>query len=226
MDKVLIIDDDELLVKGLRLSLMQNGFTVDVAYDGKTGLEMAKRNQHDIVILDLMLPEMDGLSVCRGIREVSNVPLIMLTAKDEEVDKIVGIEIGADDYVTKPFNTRELIARMRALLRRSRNNYEKKRNVLEYGDLRIDPGSRRVFLNGNEIELTAKEYDILYLLASNPGTVFTKDQILDQVWGYDFNGDIKTLNVYISKLREKLGDSTVEPRYIVTKWGSGYYFKG
>ncbi|WP_268761642.1 response regulator transcription factor [Caldanaerobius fijiensis] len=223
---MLIIDDDELLVKGLRLSLMQNGFEVDVAYDGKTGLEMARRNQHDIVILDLMLPEMDGLSVCRGIREVSNVPLIMLTAKGEDVDRIVGIEIGADDYVTKPFNTRELIARMRALLRRSRNSYEKKRNVLEYGDLKIDPSSRRVFLNGSEVELTAKEYDILYLLASNPGTVFTKDQILDQVWGYDFNGDIKTLNVYISKLREKLGDSTSEPKYIVTKWGSGYYFKG
>lgn len=226
MDKVLIIDDDELLVKGLRLSLMQNGFAVDVAYDGRLGLEMARRNQHDVVILDLMLPEVDGLSVCRGIREVSNVPLIMLTAKGDDVDKIVGIEMGADDYVTKPFNTRELIARINALLRRSRNGYERKQDVLEYGDLKIDARSRRVFLKGEEVELTAREYDVLYLLASNPGKVFSKDQILDRIWGYDFNGDVKTLNVYISKLREKLGDSTSEPKYIVTKWGSGYYFKG
>ncbi|WP_026486477.1 response regulator transcription factor [Caldanaerobius polysaccharolyticus] len=226
MDKVLIIDDDELLVKGLRLSLMQNGFAVDVAYDGRSGLEMARRNQHDVVILDLMLPEIDGLSVCRKIREVSNVPLIMLTAKGDDVDKIVGIEMGADDYVTKPFNTRELIARINALLRRSRNGYERKQDVLEYGDLKIDARSRRVFLKGKEVELTAREYDVLYLLASNPGKVFSKDQILDRIWGYDFNGDIKTLNVYISKLREKLGDSTSDPKYIVTKWGSGYYFKG
>lgn len=150
----------------------------------------------------------------------------MLTAKGDDVDKIVGIEMGADDYVTKPFNTRELIARINALLRRSRNGYERKQDVLEYGDLKIDARSRRVFLKGEEVELTAREYDVLYLLASNPGKVFSKDQILDRIWGYDFNGDVKTLNVYISKLREKLGDSTSEPKYIVTKWGSGYYFKG
>jgi DNA-binding response OmpR family regulator len=196
------------------------------AYDGEEALEKAKAGEYDIILLDLMLPKMDGLEVCQQIREFSNVPIIMLTAKGEDMDKIMGLEYGADDYITKPFNILEVKARMKAILRRN-NKTEKEQansNVLNIGDMRIDCDSRSLFIRGKEIYLTAKEFDLLELLITNPNKVYSRESLLNTVWGYEYPGDVRTVDVHIRRLREKIESNPSEPKYVHTKWGVGYYF--
>ena len=224
--KVLVVDADKMIVKGINFSLIQDYSVVDCAYDGEEALDMAKNNDYDIILLDIMLPKMNGLEVCQQIREFSNVPIIMLTAKGDDMDKIMGLEYGADDYITKPFNILEVKARMKAILRRN-NKPEKeqaKSNVLNIGDMRIDCDSRSLFIRGKEIYLTAKEFDLLELLAFNPNRVYSRDVLLKTVWGADYPGDGRTVDVHIRRLREKIEDNSSEPKYVHTKWGVGYYF--
>ena len=224
--KVLVVDDEKMIVKGIQFSLIQDYSVVDCAYDGEEALDMAKNNDYDIILLDIMLPKMNGLEVCQQIREFSNVPIIMLTAKGDDMDKIMGLEYGADDYITKPFNILEVKARMKAILRRN-NKPEKeqaKSNVLNIGDMRIDCDSRSLFIRGKEIYLTAKEFDLLELLAFNPNRVYSRDVLLKTVWGADYPGDGRTVDVHIRRLREKIEDNSSEPKYVHTKWGVGYYF--
>ena len=224
--RVLVIDDEQILVKGIRFNLEHEGYHVDSAFDGKEGLRLAKENQFDVVILDLMLPQMDGLEVCRRIREFSNVPIIMLTAKSEDTDKLIGFEYGADDYLTKPFNILELKARIRAVVRRS-NVTEKKEQERKFilGNIEIDSFERNVYINGKHTLLTAKEYDLLELLMRNAGRVYSRENLLNIVWGYEYLGDIRTVDVHIRHLREKIEKNPAQPEYILTKWGVGYYFK-
>lgn len=224
--KVLVVDDEKMIVKGIKFSLIQDYSVVDCAYDGEEALDMAKNNDYDIILLDIMLPKMNGLEVCQQIREFSNVLIIMLTAKGDDMDKIMGLEYGADDYITKPFNILEVKARMKAILRRN-NKPEKeqaKSNVLNIGDMRIDCDSRSLFIRGKEIYLTAKEFDLLELLAFNPNRVYSRDVLLKTVWGADYPGDGRTVDVHIRRLREKIEDNSSEPKYVHTKWGVGYYF--
>ena len=224
--KVLVVDDEKMIVKGIKFSLIQDYSVVDCAYDGEEALDMAKNNDYDIILLDIMLPKMNALEVCQQIREFSNVPIIMLTAKGDDMDKIMGLEYGADDYITKPFNILEVKARMKAILRRN-NKPEKeqaKSNVLNIGDMRIDCDSRSLFIRGKEIYLTAKEFDLLELLAFNPNRVYSRDVLLKTVWGADYPGDGRTVDVHIRRLREKIEDNSSEPKYVHTKWGLGYYF--
>ena len=223
--KVLVVDDEKMIVKGIKFSLIQDYSVVDCAYDGEEALNMAKNNDYDIILLDIMLPKMNGLEVCQ-IREFSNVPIIMLTAKGDDMDKIMGLEYGADDYITKPFNILEVKARMKAILRRN-NKTEKEQansNVLNIGDMRIDCDSRSLFIRGKEIYLTAKEFDLLELLAFNPNRVYSRDVLLKTVWGADYPGDGRTVDVHIRRLREKIEENSSEPKYVHTKWGVGYYF--
>ena len=218
--KVLVVDDEKMIVKGIKFSLIQDYSVVDCAYDGEEALDMAKNNDYDIILLDIMLPKMNGLEVCQQIREFSNVPIIMLTAKGDDMDKIMGLEYGADDYITKPFNILEVKARMKAILRRN-NKPEKeqaKSNVLNIGDMRIDCDSRSLFIRGKEIYLTAKEFDLLELLAFNPNRVYSRDVLLKTVWGADYPGDGRTVDVHIRRLREKIEDNSSEPKYVHTKW--------
>ena len=215
-----------MIVKGIKFSLIQDYSVVDCAYDGEEALNMAKNNDYDIILLDIMLPKMNGLEVCQQIREFSNVPIIMLTAKGDDMDKIMGLEYGADDYITKPFNILEVKARMKAILRRN-NKTEKEQansNVLNIGDMRIDCDSRSLFIRGKEIYLTAKEFDLLELLAFNPNRVYSRDVLLKTVWGADYPGDGRTVDVHIRRLREKIEENSSEPKYVHTKWGVGYYF--
>ena len=224
--KVLVVDDEKMIVKGIKFSLIQDYSVVDCAYDGEEALNMAKNNDYDIILLDIMLPKMNGLEVCQQIREFSNVPIIMLTAKGDDMDKIMGLEYGADDYITKPFNILEVKARMKAILRRN-NKTEKEQansNVLNIGDMRIDCDSRSLFIRGKEIYLTAKEFDLLELLAFNPNRVYSRDVLLKTVWGADYPGDGRTVDVHIRRLREKIEENSSEPKYVHTKWGVGYYF--
>lgn len=221
MTKILLVDDEPLFVKGLKHSLEQEGYTVITASTGTEGLKLLSEQEVHLVLLDLMLPEMGGMTVCQKIRQKSSLPVIMLTAKDDDIDKILGLEIGADDYITKPFNTRELLARIKAVLRRSQETTTKA--ILEQGLLKIDIQARRVFLNNKEVPLTSKEFDILKLLASQPGRVYTRENLLDLVWGYDFYGDLRTVDVHIRRMREKLEPDPNNPQYIKTKWGQGYY---
>jgi len=222
--RILVVDDEKLLVKGIKFNLENDGYTVDGAYDGVTALEMFKENQYDLVILDLMLPGMDGLSVCRKIRDFSNVPVIMLTAKSEGSDKLIGFEYGADDYITKPFDILELKARIRVILRRV--GYEKIRDeTLRAGHISINILQRAVFINDVPVDLTAKEFDLLVMLMKNQGRVFSRENLLNSVWGYEYPGDIRTVDVHIRRLREKLELDDANPQYILTKWGVGYYFK-
>ena len=224
--KVLVVDDEKMIVKGIKFSLIQDYSVVDCAYDGEEALNMAKNNDYDIILLDIMLPKMNGLEVCQQIREFSNVPIIMLTAKGDDMDKIMGLEYGADDYITKPFNILEVKARMKAILRRN-NKTEKEQansNVLNIGDMRIDCDSRSLFIRGKEIYLTAKEFDLLELLAFNPNRVYSRDVLLKTVWGADYPGDGRTVDVHIRRLREKIEENSSEPKYVHTKWGGGYYF--
>ena len=225
--RVLVVDDEKLLVKGIKFNLENDGYQVDTAYDGAQALSMVKEQKYDIIILDLMLPEVDGLEVCRKIRENSNVPVIMLTAKSEGVDKLIGFEYGADDYVTKPFDILELKARIRAILRRagSQPAADLQDDQIKVGDLLIDTAQRSVFKNGRATDLTAKEFDFLVMLARNPGRVFSREGLLSVVWGEDYPGDIRTVDVHVRRLREKLETDDANPEYILTKWGVGYYFK-
>ena len=224
--KILVVDDEKLIVKGIKFSLEQEGWEVDVAYDGEEALNLALSKEYSIILLDVMLPIFDGLEVCRQIRTTSNVPIIMLTAKGEDMDKIMGLEFGADDYVTKPFNILELKARIKAILRRAaQTSKEQNKKTIEIEELRLEINSRRVFISGQEINLTAKEFDMLALLANSPGKVYSRDQLLDTIWGYDYPGDVRTVDVHVRRLREKIEPNPGQPEYIHTKWGVGYYFK-
>ncbi len=225
--KVLVVDDEKLIVKGIRFSLEQDGMEVDCAYDGEEALECAKNKEYDMILLDLMLPKMNGLEVCQQIREFSDVPIIMLTAKGEDMDKILGLEYGADDYITKPFNILEVKARIKAIMRRAGKTaaQETKAQVVEVGELRLDCESRRVFIGSREINLTAKEFDVLELLVFNPNKVYSRENLLNIVWGYEYPGDVRTVDVHIRRLREKIENNPSEPKYVHTKWGVGYYFQ-
>ncbi len=226
--RVLVVDDEKLIVKGIRFSLEQDGMEVDAAYDGEEALAMARENEYDIILLDLMLPKLDGLGVCQQIREFSEMPIIMLTAKGEDMDKILGLEYGADDYITKPFNILEVKARIKAIIRRTTKTApkEEKAKKVVSGDLKLDCESRRVFIAGQEINLTAKEFDLLELLVFNPNKVYSRENLLNIVWGYEYPGDVRTVDVHIRRLREKIELNPSDPKYVHTKWGVGYYFQG
>lgn len=226
--KVLVVDDEKLIVKGIRFSLEQDGMEVDAAYDGEEALEMAREKEYDIILLDLMLPKLDGLGVCQQIREFSNVPIVMLTAKGDDMDKILGLEYGADDYITKPFNILEVKARIKAIMRRMTQAApkEEKAKTIVSGDLRLDCEGRRVFIASREINLTAKEFDLLELLVFNPNKVYSRENLLNIVWGYEYPGDVRTVDVHIRRLREKIEQNPSDPKYVHTKWGVGYYFQG
>ena len=226
--KVLVVDDEKLIVKGIRFSLEQDDMEVDCAYDGEEALKLAAENTYDIILLDVMLPKHDGFEVCRQIREYSDVPIIMLTAKGEDMDKILGLEYGADDYITKPYNILEVKARIKAIIRRTGKKREQKedRNVVVKGEMRIDCESRRVVIGEKEINLTAKEFDLLELLATHPNKVYSRENLLNLVWGYEYPGDVRTVDVHIRRLREKIETHPSDPKYVYTKWGVGYYFRG
>ena len=226
MAKILVVDDEKLIVKGIRFSLEQDGMEVDCAYDGEEAINLAKQTEYDVVLLDVMLPKYDGFEVCEAIREFYEMPIIMLTAKGGDMDKILGLEYGADDYVTKPFNILEVKARIKAIIRRTKKKAPEKENrkVVEKGDLHLDCDSRRLNIGGKEINLTAKEFDLLELMALNPNKVYSRDHLLNAVWGYDYPGDVRTVDVHIRRLREKIEANPSEPKYVHTKWGVGYYF--
>ena len=226
--RVLVVDDEKLIVKGIRFSLEQEGMEVDCAYDGEEALEKAKTKEYDMILLDIMLPKLTGLEVCQQIREFSSVPIIMLTAKGEDMDKILGLEYGADDYITKPFNILEVKARIKAIMRRARKEEKKEASdkTLVIGELKLDCEGRRVFIGGREINLTAKEFDVLELLAKNPNKVYSRENLLNLVWGYEYPGDVRTVDVHIRRLREKIEAVPSDPKYVHTKWGIGYYFQG
>jgi DNA-binding response OmpR family regulator len=224
--RVLVVDDEKLIVKGIRFSLEQDGMEVDCAYDGEEALQKIRENEYDIILLDVMLPKLTGFEVCQQLREFSNVPVLMLTAKGDDMDKILGLEYGADDYITKPFNILEVKARIKAIMRRTKKKAPEKesRRVVEKGDLHMDCDSRRLHIAGREINLTAKEFDLLELMALNPNKVYSRDHLLKAVWGNDYPGDVRTVDVHIRRLREKIETSPSEPKYVHTKWGVGYYF--
>ncbi len=227
-NRVLVVDDEKLIVKGIRFSLEQDGMEVECAYDGEEALEKAKQNTYDIILLDIMLPKLTGLEVCQQIREFSSVPIVMLTAKGEDMDKILGLEYGADDYITKPFNILEVKARIKAIMRRTtarRKSGPPENRTLTSGDLQIDRDNRRVTISGREINLTAREFEVLELLVLNPNKVYSRESLLKIVWGADYPGDVRTVDVHIRRLREKIETNPSEPKYVYTKWGVGYYFK-
>ena len=223
--KILVVDDEKLLVKGIKFNLENEGYQVECAYDGAAAVELARAGGFDLIILDLMMPEIDGLEACMRIREFSNVPIIMLTARSEDTDKIIGFECGADDYITKPFNILELKARIRAMLRRASGGAQAKSRIT-VGGLTLDTEQRVAIRDGETVELTAKEYDLIELLMKNPRRVYSRENLMNVVWGYSYTGDYRTVDVHIRRLREKLERQPAEPEYIMTKWGVGYYFKG
>lgn len=224
---ILVVDDEKLIVKGIKFSLEQDGMNVDTAYDGEEALNLIKSTEYDLVVLDVMLPKMDGLDVCQQTRGFSQVPVIMVTARGEDMDKIMGLEYGADDYITKPFNILELKARIKAILRRSVKKsitaQAEKRSV-KVRNLELEYDSRRVFIDEKEANLTAKEFDLLELFMENQGKVYSRENLLDTVWGYDYPGDVRTVDVHVRRLREKIEANPSDPKYIFTKWGVGYYF--
>ncbi|MCL2368570.1 MAG: response regulator transcription factor [Oscillospiraceae bacterium] len=226
--RILVVDDEKLLVKGIKFNLENEGYQVDVGHDGVEAVERAKTGNYDLIILDLMMPQLDGLGACMQIRAFSTVPIIMLTAKSEDTDKLIGFEYGADDYITKPFNVLELKARIRALLRRSSIQAENEGGArgMSVGHITIDPLRRHAERDGTPVELTAKEFDLIELLMKNPGRVYSRENLLDIVWGYDYQGDIRTVDVHIRRLREKMELVPAAPERILTKWGVGYYLKG
>ena len=228
MAKILVVDDEQVLVKGIKFNLEHEGYQVEVGYDGEEAVERAREGSFDLILLDLMMPKIDGLQACMRIREFSNVPIIMLTAKGEDTDKILGFEYGADDYITKPFNLLELKARIRALLRRSGAAEQKQQGdrALTVGHIRLDPGERSAWRDGAPVELTAKEFDLMELLMRNPGRVYSRENLLNVVWGYEYIGDYRTVDVHVRRLREKLELDPANPEYIRTKWGVGYYLSG
>lgn len=224
--KILVVDDEKLLVKGIKFNLEQDGYMVETAFDGEEAVRLAHDDSIDLILLDLMLPKMDGLSVCRSIRAFSNVPIIMLTAKNDDIDKILGLEYGADDYITKPFNIREVTARIKAILRRvnpvSKGDKDK---ILVSVDITLDYNFKRITVRDSVVELTSKEFDLLELFLKSPGKVYTRENLLDIAWGFDYPGDARTVDVHIRRLREKIEKNPAEPEYIKTKWGVGYYYK-
>lgn len=224
--KILVVDDEKLLVKGIKYNLEQEGYTVVTAFDGEEALHLAHDESIDLILLDLMLPKMDGLTVCRNVRAFSDVPIIMLTAKSEDIDKILGLEYGADDYITKPFNIREVTSRIKAILRRV-NTKPKESDSMTFmsGDVELDYNFRNVKIKGKLIELTGKEFDLIELFIKHPGKVYTRENLLDIAWGFDYPGDVRTVDVHIRRLREKIEQNPAEPEYIRTKWGVGYYYK-
>ena len=226
MKKILVVDDEKSIVKGIKFSLEQDDMKVEVAYDGETALELAKANHYDMILLDIMLPGFSGLEVCQMIREFSDVPIIMLTAKGDDMDKILGLEYGAADYITKPFNILEVKARIKAIFRRNNRNMPEQENqkVIETKGLKIDVDSRRVYIDDKEVNLTAKEFELVYLLVSNPNKVYSREQLLKTIWGPSYPGDARTVDVHVRRLREKIEATPADPKYIHTKWGVGYYF--
>ena len=228
MAHILVVDDEKNIVKGIKFSLEQDGMQVDAAYDGEEALELARKNDYDLIILDVMLPKIEGTFVCQQIREFSAVPVVMCTAKGDDMDKIMGLEYGADDYITKPFNILELKARIKAILRRAKKEDAiptQKSHMLTVREVSLDTQSRRVFVTDLEISLTAKEYDLLEFLMNNTGRVYTREALLTQLWGPDNTGDVRTVDVHVRRLREKIEENPSDPRYIYTKWGVGYYFR-
>ena len=224
--KILVVDDEKVLVKGIKFNLESEGYQVEVGYDGQAAVELARSGAFDLIILDLMMPKIDGLQACMRIREFSNVPVIMLTARSEDTDKIVGFECGADDYITKPFNILELKARIRALLRRAGMAEKKDRGArLTMGHIVLDTDERSAWKEGVGVDLTAKEFDLMELLMRNPGRVYSRENLLNVVWGYEYDGDYRTVDVHVRRLREKLELDPANPEYILTKWGVGYYLK-
>lgn len=226
--KVLVVDDEKLIVKGIRFSLEQDGMDVDCAYDGEEALKLIRENKYNIILLDVMLPKLDGFQVCQQVREFSDVPIVMLTAKGEDMDKILGLEYGADDYITKPFNILEVKARIKAIMRRTERQTEERpegRQIFK-GDMKIDCEGRRVVIGEREVNLTAKEFDLLELLAMNQDKVYSRENLLNIVWGYEYPGDARTVDVHIRRLREKIEKNPSDPKYVHTKWGVGYYFRG
>ena len=224
--KVLVVDDEKLIVKGIRFSLEQEGMEVDCAYDGEEAFNMAKSKEYDMILLDVMLPKMDGFEVCQAIREFSDMPIIMLTAKGDDMDKILGLDYGADDYITKPFNILEVKARIKAIMRRTAGSSKKEAvsSVIEKGDLKLDCDSRRLFILGKEINLTGREFELLELLVKNENKVYSREKLLEIVWGKDYPGDVRTVDVHVRRLREKIENNPSEPKYVHTKWGVGYYY--
>lgn len=226
--RVLVVDDEKLIVKGLRFSLEQDGMEVDCAYDGEEALNAAAEKKYDVILLDVMLPKFTGFEVCQQIREYSDVPIIMLTAKGDDMDKILGLEYGADDYITKPFNILEVKARIKAIMRRSSKKEEKpveNSSIYTFGSMKVDVDSRRVFIENKEVNLTVKEFDLLELLIHNPNKVYSREKLLNDVWGYEYLGDVRTVDVHVRRLREKIESTPSDPKYIHTKWGVGYYFQ-
>ena len=224
--RVLVVDDEKLIVKGIRFSLEQDNMEVDCAYDGEEALEMAHNKEYDIILLDVMLPKLTGFEVCQQIREFSNVPVIMLTAKGDDMDKILGLEYGADDYITKPFNILEVKARIKAIMRRTSpaKVVKEQTSVIEKGDIKLDCDSRRLFINDEEINLTAREFELLEILVKNENKVYSRESLLNLVWGKDYPGDVRTVDVHVRRLREKIETNPSEPKYVHTKWGVGYYY--
>jgi len=223
--KILVVDDEKVLVKGIKFNLESEGYQVEVGYDGQSAVDLARGGAFDLIILDLMMPGLDGLQACMRIREFSNVPIIILTAKGEDADKLVGFECGADDYITKPFNILELKARIRALLRRAGKAQQSGGGKLQLGHIVLDTDERSAWKSGESVELTAKEFDLMELLMRNPGRVYSRENLLNVVWGYEYVGDYRTVDVHVRRLREKLELDPANPEYILTKWGVGYYLK-
>ena len=224
--RILVVDDEKTLVKGMKFNLENEGYEVECAYDGAAALDLAREGRFDLIILDVMMPEMDGIEACMKIREFSNVPIIMLTAKSEDADKLMGFESGADDYLTKPFNILELKARVRALLRRAAGVQRSQGSQLTVGKITLNTEERAALRDGQTVDLTAKEYDLIELLMRNPRRVYSRENLMNVVWGYTYAGDYRTVDVHIRRLREKLEENPAEPDHIMTKWGVGYYFKG
>jgi DNA-binding response OmpR family regulator len=227
--KVLVVDDEKLIVKGIRFSLEQDGMEVDCAYDGQEALDLATANHYDMILLDVMLPKLDGFEVCQSIREFSTVPIVMLTAKGDDMDKILGLEYGADDYITKPFNILEVKARIKAIMRRAALGQPASEkdddSIIEDGDIVLDKGNRRLTICGTEYNLTSKEFEMLILLVTNPRKVFSRTDLLQKIWGPDYPGDERTVDVHVRRLREKIEPNPKEPKYVRTKWGVGYYYQ-
>lgn len=227
--KILIVDDEKVIVKGLKYALENDGMETDAAYDGEEALEMIKQGGYDLVLLDMMLPKLDGMEVCRSVREFSDVPIVFLTARGDDMDKIMGLESGADDYITKPFNMLEVRARIKGIVRRSRRAaapVQKKPNVVVNGGFVFDADNRRLTIDGVEINLTSKEYEILEILVTNPRKNYSRDALLKAVWGDNYAGDARTVDVHVRRLREKIEKMPGEPKYVQTKWGAGYFYKG
>ena len=227
--KILLVDDEKLIVKGIKFSLEQDGMIVTTSHDGEEGLNIAKSESFDLIVLDIMLPKMDGLEICQAIREFSQTPIILLSAKSEDMDKIMGLEYGADDYITKPFNILELKARIKAVLRRAKQrakaSTQTPSDVFLLRDMRADIKNRRVSMDGQEIGLTAKEFDMLEIFVTNVGKVYTREELLSTVWGYEYPGDVRTVDVHVRRLREKIEPTPGDPKYLHTKWGVGYFLK-